>query len=115
MGYEDGRYRIIQEYDLMFYGYKIGEDGIEFTLFGFVLFRLIAFSSISDISIEKALALRPRFNPFTTLRLGNAFRLRMVVVLCHSGWIRTILLTPENPEEFVANVKNKLAAMQAYR
>jgi hypothetical protein len=96
----------------MIFTYRIGEKSIDLMLFGIILVRPIPFSTISDISVEKAWTLKPRFNPFRTERLGNRPSLRMVVIRRHKGWARTILMTPRAPEEFVADVKAKLAQIK---
>lgn len=83
------------------YDYRITDGGIDIVLFRALPIWRIPFDDIEPVRIAswKELNLRG----FTTLRLGNRFTSRYVVIK-KRGWFRTVAITPADAEKFVRQI-----------
>ena|SRR6266436_2235737 len=91
----------------MIYDYSIGLKVIEIVLLKLLHIPLISYQSIQSV-YEDQLSLDERFNPFRTLRLGNRFMRRFVVVRKRSGLLQWILLTPRDPDLLLRELRSHI-------
>jgi hypothetical protein len=102
----------------LLYSYRVNSRGIEIMLFSLIpvaRFTLRRVLSARCLSREGRFALwNPFFlNPFTTLRLGNRLFGPVVLVERAPGLIRTILLTPDDPDSFVRELNAAADALRS--
>jgi hypothetical protein len=84
--------------------YTITDDSIEFKVFGNFRVWKISFDDISDIQLISF----PRMLITPSIRLTNRPFARYVLVSKRRGIFRAVLITPDNPEEFINIVQQKL-------
>ncbi|WP_247263462.1 MULTISPECIES: hypothetical protein [Pseudomonas] len=91
-----GRYLIV---------YKTTHESIKIEVFGLPVMR-IPYGRIQDVRRISGLeSLKPGMR---TLRVGNRIVGGVVRVQKDRGAIRSVLVTPDDPDEFVATVKGRL-------
>jgi len=90
--------------------YKIPSNAIEVVLCGVVRLKRIPFGDITSIEIVSFKDLNPLVNVRSILavRLGNRVFGKAVLVTQKSGLFRLSVLTPDNPDEFVRGVMEKI-------
>jgi len=89
--------------------YRVGPRGVEFLVLRFWVVWTLRFENIAEaerIRAEDALAPRLWF----AWRLGNRLRRVGVLVRRRRGLFRSLLLTPQDPDAFVAGIKRGMAA-----
>jgi hypothetical protein len=92
----------------LIYGYKLTSDGIWIVLFNLVPVYKIPFKNVTNIHKCSFLEVGP--HKITLLRLGNRLWGNFVLIK-KSGVVRSIVITPNNAEEFVERC-NALRSMQ---
>lgn len=89
------------------YDYKIVDRGIQFVLFRRISVGLIAFEDIVEVRTA-----RPWQSILSAVNFTNRFRyaLKPILIRKRTGVLsKEVLLTPRNPESFLAIVKSKVA------
>ena len=87
------------------YQYRLGDQRFEVKLFGLLPILRIRFSEISEARVMAGPEL---LNPWAGVRFGNRiFAARPVMIRKKRGLIRSLILTPLNPEEFVAELNRR--------
>ena len=84
--------------------YRITDNSIEYTLFGRIHVWKSSFDDISDIQIISF----ARLWVTPSLRLMNQSFAQYVLVRKRRGIFRAVVITPDNPEEFINIVQQKL-------
>lgn len=90
--------------------YRVGPTGIELLAFRTLPVATIPFASIASVSClgdAEKLTLREKV---ASLRLGNRpWKIRdAVAIRKRNGFIRLVVITPSDPDEFVREVKSRL-------
>src|SRR6188768_3299449 len=94
-------------YSLRFlYDYRIANGAIEVLLFRTLSVYRIPISNIEQIGIpnRRDLWISPLVRPFV-LRLGNRFRRNPVLIQRRTGLIRNVVITPDEPDRFIDQVR----------
>ncbi len=100
-----GVYQLCGRYFIV---YNVTQESIRIEVFGAPLI-IIPYSCIEEVRRISGLeSLRPRIR---ILRAGNRIIGRVVLVQKSRGFIRSVLLTPDDPDEFVAVVKGRLLVL----
>lgn len=97
-----------QAFGRYLYTYEISDVGIVLRLCGVARMNLMSFD---DIGGMKRLFLRETLllpGMFRTLRLGNRVWGEVVKIDKRSGFMRTLLITPDDAEGFVSSVSRRL-------
>lgn len=84
------------------YDYRVREDSIEVLLFRLIPIYRIRIQNIESIDV---IGWRELGVGVFTLRLGNRLVLHDMVLIRKRGFIRSIVITPSNPYDFVAQVR----------
>lgn len=99
---------------VVFFYQKFGKLAVYYDLsddrFRVFLFRLVPVFSvkISEISNVRKISFSETFGlGFFTLRLGSKMFGEMVLIEKRKGFFRSALITPDNAESFVAEIKNQ--------
>ena len=79
--------------------YEVGPNGIDAVLLHLFRVPMLGVSSIDNVR-ELSFTGYTESNPFRTLRLGNRWRRRFVVVERNGSFIKRVLLTPKDPTSF---------------
>ena len=88
------------------YQYRLGDQRFEVKLFGLVPILILYFS---DISEARVLSGSPLFNPFAGVSFPNrVFAARPVQIRRKKGVLRSVILTPDQPESFVAEINRRI-------
>lgn len=85
------------------YDAKLTADRLKIVVFGIIPMASFNPNRFIDAYIERGLVTFAH-NPFRTLSLGNRLRFRHIVII-RRGIIKTILLTPSNPELFLDKLR----------
>ena len=86
--------------------YRISADEVQVVLFRFIPIHGVALVNIMDISeVPYTRSLWPNFS---ASRFGNRIFGRVVAIQKKSGMLATVFITPDDPEEFVAEVKSRI-------
>jgi hypothetical protein len=83
------------------YDYRITDGGIDIVLLRALPIWRIPFDDIEPVRIASWKELNL---DFTTLRLGNRFTSRYVVIKKSSGWFRYVAITPVDAERFARQI-----------
>jgi hypothetical protein len=87
------------------YQYRLGDQRLEVKLFGLVPILVLYFS---DISEAKVLSGSQLFNPWGGVRFANrVFAVRPVQIRRKKGLLRSVILTPDDPESLVAEINRR--------
>ena len=84
------------------YDYDIGDAKVRVLLFRLVPVMTIRISNIRDITECSPMEL---WKPTFALKFGNRVWARCVLIRKKRGLIRSIVITPGNPREFVERIK----------
>ncbi|MBF0330143.1 MAG: hypothetical protein HQL10_13395 [Nitrospirae bacterium] len=92
------------------YNYKIGKTGIEIALFGKIPLKRIPFDNISEIkkTSYKETFFTKSTEMFLALRFGNRIWGEIVLVRQRKGFIKIVLITPDNADGFIQEVLQRL-------
>jgi len=93
-----------------FYNYRVTDRGIEIVLFGTFPIKRVAFSNIAEVQVGPA---AKEMLPFKGVAFGNRVWGRTVLVRQRKGIIKRLFITPDNPEQFVRRVRERLLALRA--
>jgi hypothetical protein len=95
-----------------FIAYKITSHAIEVILCGVVPLKRIPIADITSVEMVPFKDLNPLVNVrfILAVRLGNRLFGKGVLVTQKSGLFRRSVLTPDNPDEFVRCVTEKIGA-----
>ena len=94
----------------LFYDYRVQADGIYLMLLHALPIRLCRMDSILETEVTTAWT--TWYPPFRTLRLGNRLR-RGFVVVRKRGIFKFLLLTPDDPAAFLADIEARRASHPA--
>ena len=99
------------EYGLKYiYNYKLREDGIIVMIFGVIPIWRIKFNSIvsaREVTFMEVMPYRS-MEMFSTLRFGNNLFGKMLFIQRKKGLIRSIIITPDNIEEYIVRISSKI-------
>jgi hypothetical protein len=84
------------------YSYDIKDDNVRIVLFRLVPLMTIRISNIREIKESPPMEL---WKPTFALKFGNRLWGECVVICKKRGFIRRIVITPDNAREFVEDVK----------
>jgi hypothetical protein len=85
----------------LLYGYRVRDQAIEVVLFHVLpVYRL----PLEDIEQIRKASWSELGVGGRTLRLGNRFARQSVLIQRRSGWIRRIVITPDDPDRFISEV-----------
>ncbi len=84
--------------------YKIADNSIEYTMFGRLRVWEASFDDISEIQIISF----SRLWVTPSLRLMNRPFAKYVLIRKRSGIFKAVVITPDNPEEFVRLVQQRI-------
>jgi hypothetical protein len=84
--------------------YTITDNSIEYTMFGNFRVWKSSFDDISDIQIISF----PRLWVTPSLRLMNRPFAQYVLIRKRRGIFRAVVITPDNPEEFVRLIQQRI-------
>lgn len=92
------------------YNYKIRERSIEIKLFGKIPLKRILFNNIAEIRRTSYRETSPFkiAEMFSTLRFGNRIWGEIVLVRQKKGFIKIVLITPDNADVFIHEVQQRL-------
>lgn len=85
----------------LIYDYRLTGDSLEILLFRVFPVYRVPFKEIESVYMT---SWNQAKLGFSTLRLGNRFARRFVVIRRKSGSLRVLVITPDRPEEFVNRV-----------
>lgn len=84
---------------LSIFGYRISDNGVDITLFGFLV-RRVRFSNIEDIFLGSM---------GWGGEIWTVFKIRGLVTLKKKkGVLKYVTIAPKNPEDFVSKIKEKM-------
>ena len=84
---------------LSIFGYRISENGVDITLFGFLV-RRVHFSNIEDIFLGSR---------GWGGEIWTVFKIWGLVTLKKKkGLLKYVTIAPKNPEDFVSKIKEKM-------
>jgi hypothetical protein len=85
----------------LIYDYRITDGGIDIVLLRALPIWRIPFDDIESVRIASWKELNLGF---TTLRLGNRFTSRYLVIKKRRGWFRYVAITPVDAEKFASQI-----------
>ena len=99
-------------YGLRFvYEYRVKNRAVEIVLFHLLLVYRVP---VRDIDLIKKISWREASAGGGILRLGNRLTTQCVLIHKRRGWVRRIVITPEDPDGFVGRVvKDKQGAVRS--
>ena len=87
------------------YGYRLTETTLNIMLFGCIpIFRL----PLKEIESIKKVGWKEVGIGGITLRLGNRMLGSCILIHRKTGWIRNVLITPSDPEQFLADMAARI-------
>ena len=92
------------------YNYEIKETGVEIVLFGKIPLKRMDFNNIVEIRKTTYKETMPFKNAemFSTLRFGNRIWGDIVLVRLKKGFVKAVLITPDNADRFINDVQQRL-------
>ena len=84
--------------------YRLTGDSIEFVMFGMCVWR----SSFKDITDIRPISFVRLFTVFALSLVNRPFFARCVLVRLRRGVFRAVVITPDEPEDFVKTVREKI-------
>jgi len=96
----------------LFFDYRVSADGIYLMLFHALPFLVCRMDRVIDV--ERIAVWRFWYSPFQTVSLINRARLHLVLIR-RRGFIKFLLLTPEDPEAFIRDMERYRAAAPVLR
>jgi hypothetical protein len=108
---------LVQYMGLYLYNYKVRETCIEIALFGKVPLKRMKFNNITEIrktSFKETLPWKSS-EMYFALRFGNRVWGNMVLVRQKKALIKTILISPDNPDRFIHEVLQRLPRLEEGR
>jgi hypothetical protein len=91
------------------WNYRLTSDSIEFVMFGRICVWRSPFRDISDI---RPVSLMRLFTVFALSLANRPFFSRCVLVRSRRGVFRTVVMTPDQPQEFVRTIREKAGIPQ---
>jgi hypothetical protein len=89
--------------------YRVSSDELQVVLFRAIPAYGVVLANIRNIAeVPYSETLKPRLS---ALRFGNRIFGRVVVVEKKAGLFKTMFITPDDPEAFVAEVRAKMAGL----
>jgi hypothetical protein len=83
--------------------YRITKDSLQFVVFGkipYMSIKLANIAEIREVSFKEATFQKP-----LVWRCGNRLWGKIVLIRRKKGIIKTILITPDNPDEFISEIR----------
>jgi hypothetical protein len=90
------------------YSYDVAEGSIRILLFSKFPIARFRISEIANVEIKRTASLLLR--PFFALRFGNRLSGECVVITKRRGILRTIIITPRQPADFVSRIRQQAHA-----
>ena len=93
-----------------FYTYKIRDASLDIVIFGVLVLKRVPFSTIVEVretSWWETCPLRS-LDAFLACRFGNRLFGRIVLLRQEKGIFRTLLVTPDDTDEFMCAVRRRL-------
>jgi len=85
------------------YDIRPDSNGIRFVLFGFWTVHLLRFGNIKSVTEIGKVSL----GTWNAYNFKNRLLARTLLIEMHRGWFtRKVLVTPKNPEEFLARLRD---------
>lgn len=104
---------LIQVIGRYIYNYRIGPSGIVFLFLMFFPTTRIGFRNIAEIKVVSYRECSSwNRDMFFALRAGNRIFGKIVLIRKRKGFRRVVLITPDNAEEFVRIVREKLIQIE---
>lgn len=88
------------------FNYRITNDSLQFVVFGKVPYMYIKLANIAEIrevSFKEA-----TFEKSMAWRCGNRLWGRGILIRRRKGIIKTILITPDNVDEFISKIRERM-------
>jgi len=94
------------------YNYRIRDGQVQVVLFNKVPIRRVDICDIDDIRVASKKYLFFSSDPAELFaeRWGNRMRGNVVVIKKSKGFTRAIMITPEDPEKFVSDIKRRISS-----
>ena len=105
---------LVQTTGRYFYNYRIGRSGIDFLILGAFSSMRIGFRNIAEIKVAsfEDLLFPWKLGTFFAVSAGNRVFGEIVLIRKRKGFSRVVLITPDNAEDFVRIVRERITQIE---